>query len=60
MEPIKEVQEEIQYIFSRLEREVLKLLEVKREGATIYEIARELNCCFKSLYAIVRFLKENK
>lgn len=56
---ILEEVESIPPIFSRLEFNVLKYLSEKPEGATIYEISKNVGCSFKSLYIVMRLLQRN-
>ncbi|MEM1742786.1 MAG: hypothetical protein QXK95_02350 [Nitrososphaerota archaeon] len=56
---ILEEAQSIPPIFSRLEFKVLKYLSGKPDGATIYEISKNVGCSFKSLYIIMRLLQKN-
>ncbi|MCL7390630.1 MAG: hypothetical protein LZ172_03195 [Thaumarchaeota archaeon] len=56
---LKEILEEPSHMFSKIEFEVLEYLERCSWGATIYEIARNVKCSFKSLYAVLRILEKN-
>jgi predicted transcriptional regulator/TusA-related sulfurtransferase len=56
---LEEIREQPAHMFSKIEFEVLEYLERCSWGATIYEIARNVKCSFKSLYAILRLLEKN-
>lgn len=56
---LEEIREEPINIFSRLELEVIEYLEKRPWGATIYQIARDVKCSFKSLYSVLRLLEKN-
>lgn len=56
---LEEIREEPPHIFSTIEFKILDYLSKCPWGATVYEIAREVKCSFKSLYSILRILERN-
>jgi len=56
---LEEIREEPPHILSKIELEVLEYLERCPWGTTIYDIARNVKCSFKSLYAVLRLLEKN-
>lgn len=56
---LEEIREGSFHMFSKLEIEVLKYLERCPWGVTIYQIARDIGCSFKSLYSVLKLFEKN-